>query len=104
MEVERLVQLAYPRENHPLIDNHKVEVFVYDIRGPEIKLARNIPETVPFSLAQVTAWTICRPQMDEVQKVEAVEEKECLLNNLEEIVKQVLRENGQILNLNALTV
>ena len=33
--------------------------------------------------------------MDEMSKVEAVEEKECLWNKLKEIVKQVLRENEQ---------
>ena len=31
MEVERLVQLTYPGENHPLIDNIKIEAFVRGI-------------------------------------------------------------------------
>ena len=38
---------------------------------------------------------IGRPQMYEVRKVETVEEKECLLNKLKEIIKQILRENEQ---------
>ena len=57
MEVERLVQLTYSRENHPLIDNFKTEVFVNGIRDPGIKLAvccrlkRTFAETVAFALA-----------------------------------------------------
>ena len=39
MEVERLVQLTYPGENHSLIDNIKTEAFVNGIRGSDIKLA-----------------------------------------------------------------
>ena len=76
-------------------------MFVYGIRDPDIKLSvcstlkRNFAETVAFALPQETAQVICRPQMDEVQKVEAVEEKQGLLNKLKEIVNQVLRENGQ---------
>ena len=71
MEVERLVHLAYPGENHPLIDNFKTEVFVYGVRKPDIKLAvrctlkRNFAETVDLTLTQETARRICKPQMDE---------------------------------------
>ena len=36
MEVERLVQLTYPGENHPLIDNIKTESFVNGIRDSDI--------------------------------------------------------------------
>ena len=39
MEVERLMWLTYPGENHPLIDNTKTEAFVSGIRDPDIKLA-----------------------------------------------------------------
>ena len=39
MEVARLVQLTYPWENHPLIDNFKTEKFVNSILDPVIKLA-----------------------------------------------------------------
>ena len=91
-----MVQLAYPGESHPLID-----MFVYGIRDPSIKLAvcstltRNFAETVAFALAQETARTICGLQMDKVRKAKAAEENECLLNKLKEILKQVLRENGQ---------
>ena len=38
MEVERLVQITYPGENHLLIDNFKIEAFVNGIRDPDIKL------------------------------------------------------------------
>ena len=39
MKIKRLVQLAYPGKNHPLIDFYKTEVFIYGIRDPDIKLA-----------------------------------------------------------------
>ena len=80
-DAEKLVQLAYPGENHSLIDNYKTEVFVCGIQDPDIKLVvcstlkRNFVETVAFALAQETARMICRPQIDEVRKVEAVEEE-----------------------------
>ena len=38
MEVERLVELTYPGENHPWIDNFKAEAFVNGIRDPELNL------------------------------------------------------------------
>ena len=76
----------------------------YSIQDPDIKLAvcsilkRNFAEAVAFTLA---ARAVSRPQMDEVRKVKAVEEKEWLLNKLKEILEQVLRENGQKVNLNS---
>ena len=39
IDVERLIQLSYPGENHLLTDGNKTEVFVYCIRDPDIKLA-----------------------------------------------------------------
>ena len=45
--------------------------------------------------AQETVRLFCRPQMDEVRKVKVVDGNECLLNKFKEILKQVLRENGQ---------
>ena len=100
MEVERLVQLTYPGENHPLIDNIKTEAFVNDIRDPDIKLAvcstqkTTFAETVAFVLAQETARTISRPPVSKVRKMEVVEEEETLLNKLKEMLNQV-GENGQ---------
>ena len=47
-----------------------------------------------FALAQETARTICRCTMDEVRKMEVVEEEESLLNKLKEMLKQV-GENAQ---------
>ena len=38
MEVERLVQLAYPGEYYPLIVNFKTEVLVNGVHDPDIKL------------------------------------------------------------------
>ena len=39
MEGERLVQLTYLGEKHPLVDNFKTETFVNGIRDTDIKLA-----------------------------------------------------------------
>ena len=39
VEVERLVELTYPGENHSLVDNIKIEAFVNGIRDLDIKLA-----------------------------------------------------------------
>ena len=56
-EVERLVQLTYPGENHSLLANFKTETFVNGIRDPDIKLAvcssqkTTFTETVAFALA-----------------------------------------------------
>ena len=55
MKVERLVQLTYPGENHPLIDNMKTEAFVGGIRDPDIKLA--VCSTQKTTFAE-TAWPL----------------------------------------------
>ena len=101
MEVERLVQLTYPSENHPLMDNIKTEAFVNGIRDPEIKLAvcstqkATFAETVAFALAQETARAIFRPPIAKVRRMEIVEGEESLLNKLKEMLKQVSGETGQ---------
>ena len=100
MEVERLVQLTYPGENHPLIDNIKTEVFVSGIRDPDIKLAvcftqkTTFAETVAFALGQETARRISRPPVSKVRKMDVVDEEESLLNKLKEMLRQV-GKNGQ---------
>ena len=78
-----------------MIDNIKTEAFVNGIRDPDIKLAvcpmqkTTFAETVTYE----TIRTISRPQARKVRKMEVVEEKECLLNKLKEMLKQV-GENG----------
>ena len=67
MEGERLVQLTYPGENHPLVVNFKIEAFVNGICDPDIKLAvcsaqkKTFADTLAFALVQETARTISRP-------------------------------------------
>ncbi|KNC24232.1 hypothetical protein FF38_03285 [Lucilia cuprina] len=39
LEIERLLQLAYPGEHHPFLDIFKTDAFVNAIRDPEIKHA-----------------------------------------------------------------
>ena len=51
MEVERIVQRTYVRENHPLIDNFKTEAFVNGIRDPDIKLAARSTQKTTFTEA-----------------------------------------------------
>ncbi|GBP02819.1 hypothetical protein EVAR_71251_1 [Eumeta japonica] len=41
LEIERLVQLAYPGENHPFMDNFKAKAFVIGIRDPGAGESRN---------------------------------------------------------------
>ena len=43
-------------------------------------------------LAQETAHTISTLQVSKVQKIEVVEEKDCLLNKFKKILKQALEE------------
>ncbi|KNC25724.1 hypothetical protein FF38_01476 [Lucilia cuprina] len=37
LEIERLLQLAYPGEHHPFLDIFKIEAFVNGIRDPKLK-------------------------------------------------------------------
>ena len=55
VEVERLVQLTYPGENHPLIDNFKTETFVNGISDTDIKLAVCSTQKKTFAETQETA-------------------------------------------------
>ena len=48
-----------------------------------------------LSRKQENARTISRPQVSRVRKIKVVEEGECLLNKLKEILKKVLRANGK---------
>ena len=68
MVVERLVQLTYPGENYPLIDNFKTKAFVNGIRDPDVKLAVCFAQNTTFALAQENAHTIWRPQVRECEK------------------------------------
>ena len=52
LEVDRLVQLTYPGENHPLIDNIKIGAFV----DSEIKLAICSMQKITF--AETTAFAL----------------------------------------------
>ena len=78
MEIERLVQLTYPWENHPLIDNIKTVGFINGIRDPDIKLAvcstqkAVFAKTVAFALTQETASTILRPPFSKLRTMEVV--------------------------------
>ena len=95
------MQLTYPGENHPLIDNFKTETFVNGICSPDIKLAvcsrkeTNFADTVAFAPALETAREISRLQVSKVRKMEVVKEDEILLNNVKEMLMQVLKENVQ---------
>ena len=111
IKVEKLVQLIYPGENHPLIDNIKTEAFVSCTRDPDIKLAvcstqkTTFAETVTFALLQETARTISRPPISKVRKMEVVEEDECILSKIKEILaptsegptisKSVMQQNNK---------
>ena len=82
-----MVELTYPGENHPLIDNIKTVGFVNSIRDPDVKLAVCSPqkkifaETVAFALAQEIARTISRLSISKVRTMEVVQGDECLLND-----------------------
>ena len=90
-----MAQHTYPRENNPLAENFKTEVFVNVIREPDIELAicsaqnPTFSDTPALALAQETTCTISRPQVIRVRKMEVVEKEE-FLNKFKEMMKQVL--------------
>ena len=96
MEVERLVQLTHPGENHPLIDNIKTEALRSDIKLAVCSTQKtSSAETVAFALAQETARTITRQVVSKVRTMEVAQGGECLLAKVKDMVKQALEENGQ---------
>ena len=40
LQIERLVQLAYPGESHPLLEQIKLRAFVSGIRDPDIRFTK----------------------------------------------------------------
>lgn len=97
MEIERLVQLTYPGENHPFLDQFKIEAFVNGIRDPEVRQLvcatqkLSFAETVAFALAQETAKLISRPQVCKVRGLEISAEKDSLANEMRELKEAVMQ-------------
>ena len=64
MEVERLVQLTYPGENHSLIDNTKTDIKLVVCSAQKAAFA----ETLAFALGQETSRTIQDHQLAKCDK------------------------------------
>ncbi|XP_058976719.1 uncharacterized protein LOC131801788 [Musca domestica] len=98
-EVERLVLMTYPGEDHPLLDRMKIETFVNGIRDPEIKYATyaspkaSFSETVSFALAQETARIVVKPQTHKIRQLETEGcEPKSLVNSIEDAMRRVIEE------------
>ncbi|XP_058980346.1 uncharacterized protein LOC131803274 [Musca domestica] len=73
-EVERLVLMTYPGEDHPLLDP-------------------SFSETVSFALAQETARIVVKPQTHKIRQLETEGcEPKSLVNSIEDAMRRVIEE------------
>ena len=101
LQIERLVQLAYPGESHPLLEQIKIGAFRSGIRDPDIRCAvfatrqSSFAETVSFALAQETARIVSKPQICKLRGLEVDTADEVLTrNDLKAAIKEVLEQTS----------
>lgn len=74
-EIERLVQLAFSGENHPIVEHLKIQTFSKGIRDPDIRLAvcaaqkQTLAENVEYAIAQETARVISTLQTHKIRNI-----------------------------------
>ncbi|GBP03215.1 hypothetical protein EVAR_73171_1 [Eumeta japonica] len=71
LEIEWLVQLAYPGENHLFMDNFKTETFINGIRDPDIKFALKVESATGDGLINSLKQAL-RKVMDEKEAQDCV--------------------------------
>ncbi|XP_073811775.1 uncharacterized protein [Musca autumnalis] len=101
-DIERLAQLAYPGETHPLVDRIKIETFASGIRDPEIKFATyaapigTFAETVSFALAQETARMLVKPKAYNVRRLQVEDNNsQTVVDPLKDALMRVKRGAGK---------
>ncbi|XP_073847838.1 uncharacterized protein [Musca autumnalis] len=101
-DIERLAQLAYPGETHPLVDRIKIETFASGIRDSEIKFATyaapigTFAETVSFALAQETAKMLVKPKDYNVRRLQVEDNNsQTVVDPLKDALMRVKRGAGK---------